>query len=447
MRGLRSTIALLFVLVGLGAYIYFVTSKADDTSSSQDRLFAGLESDSIEELTVRNEAGEVTTLKKQDGAWQIMSPVTARASDIEASSITSALAGLDVTRVVDENPSSVAEYGLDKPRLEVAFKSAAGKPSGKILIGSKSATGGSLYARKNDEPRVVLIGEYNESTFDKSTFDLRDKAILTFDRTKVDGFDATVRGASFEVTKKDTDWSVTKPIVARADTSAADGLVSALASLQMTTIVSGSPTAEEIKKYGLAAPEAVVNLHLGTDRVSVAVGADADESTVYVKHLARPDVFTIQKTAADDLRKTLADYRRKELFDMRAFTATRLELTRNGKTTAFEKTKGQGENAADVWKRVSPAGADPDKDKFGTFVAALADVRAIDFVDAGPRTGLASPVLTVVAKFDDGKKEERVTFGKSGADAYAARPDDPGASRIDAEKLDEALKAADEFMK
>ena len=108
MRGLRSTIALLVVLVGLGAYIYFVTSKADDTSSSQDRLFAGLESDSIEELTVRSEAGEVTTLRKQDGAWQIMSPVTARASDMEASGIASALAGLDVTRVVVSTPGSGA---------------------------------------------------------------------------------------------------------------------------------------------------------------------------------------------------------------------------------------------------------------------------------------------------------------------------------------------------
>ena len=37
MRGLKSTIALLVVLVGLGAYIYFVASKADDTSSKNER--------------------------------------------------------------------------------------------------------------------------------------------------------------------------------------------------------------------------------------------------------------------------------------------------------------------------------------------------------------------------------------------------------------------------
>jgi hypothetical protein len=447
MRGLRSTILLFAVLVGLGAYIYFVASKTDDSTTTQDRLFTGLESDSIEELTVRNETGDVTTLKKENGAWQVVSPVATRGSDMEASAITSALAGLDVTRVVDENPASVSDYGLDKPRLEVEFKSAEGKPSGKLLIGSKTTTGGSLYARKNDEPKVVLIGEYNQATFNKSTFDLRDKAIVTFDREKVDGFDAIVGTAAFELAKKDGNWAVAKPIAARADQSAADGLVNSIGGLQMSAIASTSPTPDEMKKFGLDKPSAVVNLHLGSARASVALGANADENTVYVRDVSRPDVFTIQKTAADDLRKTVSDYRRKDLFEMRAFTATRLEITRNGQTLAFDKVKGEGENAADTWKRVSPTPADPDKDKFQTFVAALADIRTVSFVDSAARTGLASPAMTVVAKYDDGKKEERVLFAKSGADAYASRPDDPGASKIDAEKLDEALKSVDEFAK
>ncbi len=447
MRGLRSTLALLVVLIGLGAYIYFVASKADDSASTQDRMFTGLRSDDITELTVTSEAGETTTLKKDNGTWQMVAPVASRGSDLEASGIANALAGLDVTRTVEETLANAGEYGLDKPRIEVAFKTADGKANGTLRIGSKTATGGSLYARKNDDEKVVLIGQYNEATFNKSPFDLRDKAIVTFDRTNIDGFDATVAGSSFEVAKKADDWSVTRPITARADVSASEGLVSAISSLQMTKIVSNAPSPDDLRKYGLDTPAAVVNLHLGSGRVGVGVGNDAEEGTVYVRDLSRPDVFTIQKTAADDLRKGLGDYRRKELFDMRAFTATRLEITRNGKTTVFEKVKADKADTADSWKRVSPAGADPDKEKFGAFVPALADVRAIEFVEAGPRTGLASPLLTVVAKYDDGKKEEKVSFGRNGQDAFAARTDDPGAARIDAEKLDDLLKSVDEFTK
>jgi hypothetical protein len=447
MRGLKSTLALLVVLGGLGAYIYFVASKADDSASKQEKLFPSLVSDDIEQLTVKSESGDVTTLEKKDGKWTITAPLSTRGSDIEASGITSGLAGLEIARVVDEHPSDVKEYGLDAPDVEVTFKSKSGQPSGKLLIGKKTATGGNLYARKDGDPRVVLIAEYNSGTFNKSTFDLRDKAIMTVDRTKVDGFDVALDKSTFELAKKDTDWSVVKPIVARADTSAADGLVSSVESAQMKSVVSTAPTPDDLKKYGLDKPAAVVNLHLGTDRASLAVGGAADDASVYVKDVSRPDVYTIDKATADDFKKTLDDYRRKEMFDMRAFTATHLEITRNGKTTAFDKVKGTGDNPQDTWKRVSPAGSDPDKDKFQTFVAALADIRAMSFVDSKAKTGLDAPVATIVVKFDDGKKEDHVTFGKSGADAYAARTDDPGAAKIDATKLDDALKSIDEFTK
>jgi len=354
---------------------------------------------------------------------------------------------LDTTRVVEENPTDVKEYGLDAPSVEVTFKSNGSKPSGKLLIGKKTATGGSLYARKDGENRVVLIGEYNQATFNKSTFDLRDKAIVNFDRSKVDGVDVSLEKSGFELAKKDSEWTMVKPITARADTSAADGLVTSVESLQMKSIVGPSATPEELKRYGLDKPSAVVTLHAGSSRTAVAVGGPAGEDTVYAKDVSRTDVFTIQKTAADDLKKTADDYRRKEMFDMRAFTATHLEITRNGKTTAWDKVKGAGENAADTWKQVSPTAAEPDKDKFQAFVAALADIRAMSFVESKAKTGLDAPAATVVVKFDEGKKEDRVTLAKSGSDAYASRPDDPGAAKIDPTKLDEALKSIDEFTK
>lgn len=448
MRGMKSTLALLVVLIGLGAYAYFYASKAEDTSATkQDKLFPTIASDNIEELTVRNDTGETTTLKKVDGKWMMTAPVQTRASDMDASGIANGLAGLDITRVVDENPTDVKDYGLDAPSIEVTFKSNGGKPGGKLLIGGKTATGGSLYARKDDEKRVVLIGEYNSSTFNKATFDLRDKAIVTFDRSKVDALDVVMEKDGFELAKKDGQWAMAKPLVARADASAADGLVTAVESLQMKSVVGPSATPEQMKQYGLDKPSAIVNLHLGTDRTSVVVGGPAGDDLVYAKDAARPDIYTIQKAAADDLRKVADDYRRKDLFDMRAFTATHIDITRDGKTYGFDRIKGKDETVADTWKRVTPSAAEPDKDKFQAFVAALADIRAVNYADAKAKTGLDNPVATIVVKFEDGKKEEKVLLGRNGTDAFASRPDDPGIARIDTTKLDDALKSIDEFSK
>ena len=62
-------------------------------------------------------------------------------------------------------------------------------------------------------------------------------------------------------------------------------------------------------------------------------------------------------------------------------------------------------------------------------------------------TGNGTPAMTVAVKFDDGKKEERVTFGKNGDDAYAARPGEPGAAKIDNTDFTEAGKMLDELSK
>jgi hypothetical protein len=65
MRGLRSFVALLVILIALGAYLYFVESKRTpgDAADKKTKVFA-VEADKIDEVTVRSESGDTTTLKK-----------------------------------------------------------------------------------------------------------------------------------------------------------------------------------------------------------------------------------------------------------------------------------------------------------------------------------------------------------------------------------------------
>src|ERR1700694_5339425 len=99
MRGLWSTFGLALVLAGLGAYIYFVASKAPENhagAKKQEKVFAALEADLIEETKVSSAAGEATTLKKQGGAWQMTQPVAAPAAESEVSGITTALGQVEI---------------------------------------------------------------------------------------------------------------------------------------------------------------------------------------------------------------------------------------------------------------------------------------------------------------------------------------------------------------
>ena len=50
----------------------------------------------------------------------------------------------------------------------------------------KTPTGADLYARVDGSTKVFLIGAFREDSLNKSTFDLRDKTVLKFDRDKAD---------------------------------------------------------------------------------------------------------------------------------------------------------------------------------------------------------------------------------------------------------------------
>jgi len=140
MRGLRTTIGLIVVLCGLFAYIYFVTWKqpAEAPGPKQEKVFATLEADKIEELRVKSESGDTSTLRKEKDGWRLAEPVATAAAETEVSGITSALSQLEMVRLVEEKPANLNDYGLSSPRIEVDFKAAGDKDFRSLLIGQKS---------------------------------------------------------------------------------------------------------------------------------------------------------------------------------------------------------------------------------------------------------------------------------------------------------------------
>ena len=394
-----------------------------------------------------SDKGDVSTLKKDSGNWQLVAPVAAKADETEASGITSALGQVEIVRVIDENPTDLKSYGLDMPRVEVDFKGAGDKTYRRLLIGEKSPTGADLFAKRNDEKKVFLIPASQETTLNRSTFELRDKTLLKFERDKVDGVEVSAGGKTVQLTKDGADWKITQPLQVRADYGAVEGLVGKLQTTAIKSIVADSASAADLKKYGFDKPTAKVDLKLGSASATLLLGGTAEDKTVYARDASKPAVVTVESALADDLKKGADEFRRKDVFEFRAYNANRVELTRNGQTLAFEKVKGSGNDAVDKWRRVSPTAGDADKDKIEALLSRLSGMRATSFVDASAKTGLNMPALTVFAKFEDGKKEERVTFGKVANDVYAARPGEPGAAKVDAMDFTEANKTLDELSK
>ena len=87
-----------------------------DDARSRRSCSPSLEAAKIDELKVKSESGDVTTLKKDGGAWKIVAPIAVPAAETDATSLANALGDIEIVRVVDENPTDVKTYGLDAPQ-------------------------------------------------------------------------------------------------------------------------------------------------------------------------------------------------------------------------------------------------------------------------------------------------------------------------------------------
>jgi hypothetical protein len=433
-HGFKSTILLLVVLGGLGGYIYFVDSKRDPAAATANaKAFTELVADNIEEIEIRNADGVTSHVQRVGTDWQLIAPDKADADDGVVGTVTSNLSTLEVQRVVDENPTDLAQYGLNPPRIDVSFRLKDQKDFQRLLVGEKTPTGGDFFAKRPNENRVFLISSFLDAIFNKTSFDLRDKAVLKFDRNQAQAIEIVNGTNVTQFSGSGSDWRIAKPITARADYAAVEGLMTRLSSTFMQKIVVQEAT--DLRQYGLDRPALTATVTTGSAKATLIIGR-ADEGGRFAKDVSRSEIFTVEETLFTELSKEIGEFRRKDLFDGRSFTANRIEVKRGDETIGLDKTTADGK---ETWKNA--AGQNVDLAEAEDLMTKLSSLRATSF-EAAAHPSLKMPMLTATVRFDE-NKSETVTFGRSGMDTFASRADEPGSAVIDSMALDEAIKAID----
>jgi len=446
MRGGRSFLVLLVLALGLGAYIYFVESKRDPSEAEKKAKVFTVDPAKIEELEVHSSSGAVTTLKKTSDHWAIVSPAPAPVDEPAVTSLVDALGSMQVDKVLDENPTALAPFGLDPARYSVAFKVAGDTSTHRINIGNKTPTGSSLYARVDGQNRLFLATAVQDDTLNRSTFDLRDKRVLVFARDSVDSVSLAAKGLpAIALTKKNTEWHIASPIDARADFSPVDGLIGRLDQVHMLSLVSegAEPTAAELKTYGLDTPQLVATIGAGSSKATLAIGAKKDDGNLYARDLSRPMVFTVEPALLTDLTKKADDLRVKDVFQFKSYSANSLEITHGATVVSYSKKKpasGTPDAAAqDVWAATKPVAKDVNQTAMTDFLNTLTSLRVDRFVDKAPASG---DDLVVVAHSGDGTltEEERVVIRRAGDTVYAIQTGEAGAGVVATADFDKALQ-------
>ena len=443
MHRFRSTLVLLVISLGLGAYIYFVERHREPAleETPNEQLFT-FEENEVADLHVRGTSGNVTSLHRTDGTWRVIAPVDSVADEVTVSSITSSLATLEIRRVLEEGPVDLEPFGLTNPAIDISFTLVEDDNVEHLLIGEQTPTGTDRYAKLAGADRVFLIAGHLDATFDKTTFDLRDKAILVTSTGDFDGLRITTDDQVMALLQENNNWRITEPWNVRADFSTVQSLVGRLTSGTMQTIESEGTN--DLDAYGLSEPRQIATLHHGSTSTTLHLGNQAPDGSLYARDASRDLIFTVEASLSDDLNRRPNEYRRKDLFGFRPFNTTRLEITQGGHLVVFEKMEGEGDDEGEnLWRRLQPETVDVDQAQMDDLLAKLSNLRANSWIESRDDAGLGDSerIATIRARFGEDRTEDVVTVWRLDEDTFAVHGTELGAAKIDTQAFNDALSA------
>lgn len=433
------------VAIGLGAYIYFVESKREpgDGDKKKEKVFT-LDRAKAKAVTLGVSTGEEVKLVKEKDQWRMTAPMDVAADTREVDSLLTTVESLEQQDVVAETAGSVAEYGLEKPRLTVAVQQDGGAEA-RLQVGDKTPDGSALYAKVPDKPRIFTVPSYVESALDKKPFDFRDRDLLHVKREDVRTLAVTGPEGSYTLAReKGDEWSFTQPLATRAARWSVDSLLGNLESLRFESVASENAT--DLKPFGLVTPARTVTLGLASGEAKVLeLGSATGEKKLYAKVSSRPLVAVIPGTLGEDLAKGMAELRAKRLLEVATYEVNGFDVETGGVKKVFERTTTKDSAGAETtkWKRVSPDPKELETNKVQDALFAVGGVEATEFVDApGPAAtyGLEPPTLKVTLRFEGGKPPATFEVGEKDGAFHARRGGDSSLLKLDPARAQDLLK-------
>lgn len=313
---INSLLIAAIVLAALSGVLYWSNHKktsASDVKVATDlppKILSLPEAD-ITKIDIKKKGEDDTDLAKNDaGKWQITAPKPLRADFNQVSGMLSTFSSMSAERLISAKADNLAEYGLAQPAVEVNITEKNNKTQ-KLLVGDKTPTGNAMYVALGGDPRVFTLPTYTESTFDKSTKDLRDKRLLIFDQDKLSRVELQAKKQDIEFGRNKDQWQIVKPQPYRADDSNVQDLIRKLANAKMDLSVSD----EDQKKAAAAFAAGTV---VGVAKVTDASGTEElqvreDKTGDYAKSSEVDGVYKVESDLGLALDKSVDDFRNKKL--------------------------------------------------------------------------------------------------------------------------------------
>jgi len=409
----RTTLILLAVFAVLLAVVLVFESKGkkDSAAKNKESVLVDAAASDIQKIELKRADGTIVLQRDDKGGWRLSSPLESKADTTEADGLASSLAGLRVDRVVEKDAKDLKTYGI--PQTEVSLWIKGRTAPVRLLVGMENPLDKSLFAKREDDPRVVLLASYLKTNLEKKVFDFREKAVFKFETADVKKVRLTAKGVSWEAAREGDGWAFEAPFRALAVKSKIDGLLDSLANLKATEFVSENKNSAEIKKLGLGKPEYEVGLSLPTANKEIVFSLHKADGKSYAMSSEATKIVAFDASSLlADLERKPDELREKKVADFSSWEADKVSVKKGGFTLGAVKEKVKDE---EKWLLDTPAKDPADGTKVDAFLRRIEGLEAAGFVDNSKNPaefGLDRPAAEIRVRTKDveNKLKETVLF-------------------------------------
>ena len=399
-------------VVGYALFDFQNEKRKEEIKSEKSKVIA-FHPEQINEISILSkdvtkttkEGGEVLSNKiklvRTSEGWKIEEPIQEVA---DQSAIDEFIEGLTTEKAEDLNSQSTQidwkVFGLDDPRGEIDIQNNLGEKTA-ILVASKKNYQGDSFLRRNQEAKVLLASSTWFSKIEKKPFDFRDHRLFKKSLALVTEINVQTAAENFLLHFDKDKWSSPSHEEWKLDQQKVRDFLEVLSG----SVVEGfekesAPTLDEMKKWGLRSPRAVIRFKLKEGAVwEATLGRDHDLRNLVL--ISEP--LSLVKISAVNAEK-LADVSLDILRDRHELVAFRGDEV---KMIELRSSKGQTEIQlkGKSWEPVKKANANLkiDSNQVGAFVVRLEGLQVGEFLDKKV-AGSEKFSTSLVLKDESGKK-------------------------------------------
>lgn len=256
--------------------------------------------------------GRKIVLEKKGNEWQITFPVKTGGDRWEIEDMIDAIKNLKAKKFVEDKTKNLSSYGLDKPSLKVELW--LGKDLSYKSVSFGKTEDDIIYAVKSGRDEIYGVDRKLQGRINKSLFTLRDKDMLSFNMDEVKGMMITYKGRAFSLYRGKETWEMKKPEERKIKKEKAEDILWVVKDLEARSFL--EEEGKNLDKYGLLKPALALTITLQKGEKTLLLGKvfkDKQGEKVYAKVSDKPQVFSVNKYVADNLKEKIEELNKKDI--------------------------------------------------------------------------------------------------------------------------------------